>query len=291
MKPGFKNQNCFFVSDIHGNQKQYEKLFSCIKEEKPSLVLMGGDLFPSSLNAINSLSDETFISQYFLPEIKKLKGALQDEFPVIMLISGNDDPILFEDELRSGETEEDWLYLNNRIVHYQEYSIFGYPYVPPTPFLIKDWEKYDVSRYVDPGCVSPEEGYRNFKVAQNEIKYGTIKKDIAEKSRGINVEKLICLFHSPPYKCHLDRAALDGKMIDHVPLDVHVGSIAIREFFEEKKPYLGLHGHIHESARLTGEWKDIIGDTPVFTAAHDGNELSLLRFALDDLSTVSRELL
>jgi len=31
--------------------------------------------------------------------------------------------------------------------------------VPPTPFLLKDWEKYDVSAYVDPGCVSPEEGY------------------------------------------------------------------------------------------------------------------------------------
>ena len=291
MKSDFKNQKCFFVSDVHGNQERYKKLFSCISEEKPALVLMGGDLFPSSLNAINSLSDDTFISQYFFQEIKQLKETLQNDFPAIVLISGNDDPILLEDELYQGEKEGFWLYLNNRIVQYQEYFIYGYPYVPPTPFLVKDWEKYDVSRYVDPGSVSPEDGYRSCNVAKNDIQYGTIKKDLAEKSNEINTDKLICLFHSPPYKCNLDRAALDGKMIDHAPLDVHVGSIAIREFFELRKPYVGLHGHIHESARLTGIWKDIVGETPVFSAAHDGTELALVRFDLNDLSSVTRELL
>ncbi len=46
------------------------------------------------------------------------------------------------------------------------------------------------------------------------------------------------------------------RMVDHVPLDVHVGSIAIRRFIEARQPLAALHGHVHESARLTGAWRE-----------------------------------
>jgi len=90
---------------------------------------------------------------------------------------------------------------------------------------------------------------------------------------------------------NLDRAALDGKMVDHVPLDVHIGSIAIRRFIEKRQPLLTLHGHVHESAGLTGNWRDKIGRTPCLSAAHDGPELALVKFALEDIEHAERELL
>ena len=65
----------------------------------------------------------------------------------------------------------------------------------------------------------------------------------------------------PPCDTLLDRAALDEKMIDYVPPDVHVGSIAIQRFIEERQPGLTLHGHVHESARLTGQWQQRFGRT------------------------------
>lgn len=40
----------------------------------------------------------------------------------------------------------------------------------------------------------------------------------------------------------------------YAPMDVHVGSIALRRFIEARQPLLTLHGHVHESARLTGSW-------------------------------------
>jgi hypothetical protein len=43
---------------------------------------------------------------------------------------------------------------------------------------------------------------------------------------------------------------------DHVPLDVHVGSVAVRRFIEDRRPLLTLHGHIPESALLTGSWRE-----------------------------------
>jgi Icc-related predicted phosphoesterase len=74
-------------------------------------------------------------------------------------------------------------------------------------------------------------------------------------------------------------------------LDVHVGSIAVRRFVEERQPLLTLHGHVHESARLTGTWQDQIGRTHLFSAAHDGPELSLVRFDLEHPAGASRTLI
>ena len=106
-----------------------------------------------------------------------------------------------------------------------------------------------------------------------------------------DLDKSIFLFHAPPYKTKLDRAALDNQKIDHVPLDVHVGSIAIKRFIENQKPLLTLHGHIHESAEITGSWKDRIGNTYSFSAAHNGPELALVKFNLKSLDKSERQLI
>jgi Icc-related predicted phosphoesterase len=182
-------------------------------------------------------------------------------------------------------------YVHNKKVPFDSYRVFGYAYVPPSPFLLKDWEKYDVSRYVDPGSVSPEEGFRSMAVLEDEVRYSTIAKDLDRLAGDEDLSRAIFLFHSPPYKTKLDRAALDGKMIDHVPLDLHVGSIAIKRFIEKRQPMLSLHGHIHEAPRLTQTWKDRIGKTRVFSAAHDGPELALVRFNLENQEMATRELL
>jgi Icc-related predicted phosphoesterase len=79
--------------------------------------------------------------------------------------------------------------------------------------------------------------------------------------------------------------------VDHVPLDVHVGSIAIRRLIEDRQPLVTLHGHVHESTGLTSSWRDRIGRTHCFSAAHDGPELALVRFDLDDLERADRQLI
>jgi Icc-related predicted phosphoesterase len=101
----------------------------------------------------------------------------------------------------------------------------------------------------------------------------------------------IFLFHSPPYQSCLDTADLQGKKVDHAPVDVHVGSIAIQNFIKNKQPLVTLHGHVHESVRITGCWKEKKGRTYCFTAAHDGPELALVRFNTDYLEKATRELI
>ena len=157
--------------------------------------------------------------------------------------------------------------------------------------MLKDWEKYDVSRFTDPGCIPPEEGMHSKNAKKSELLYSTIEKDLIKLAGNEDVSNSIFLFHAPPYQTNLDRAALDGKSFEHVPLDVHIGSIAIKRFILDKQPLLTLHGHVHESARITGKWQDRIGNTVCFSAAHDDERLALVIFNPDSLSSAIRTLL
>ncbi len=283
---------CFFVSDIHGRVDRYRKLFKRIEEEKPTALFLGGDLLPSGLFALSGSNEHfhDFLNDFLIIEFQKLKQKLGDNYPRVFLILGNDDGRFEEEEIIKAHNNGLWEYIHGKSVKWSNFSIYGYAFVPPTPFQLKDWEKYDVSRYVDPGCVSPEEGRRSVPVTENRVKYDTIRKDLTQMTANDDLSRAIFLFHAPPYKTNLDRAALDGKTVDYVPLDVHVGSIAIKRFIENRQPLITLHGHIHESARLTGEWKERIGKTYAFSAAHDGKELALVRFDPLKPETASREL-
>ncbi|MCK5077365.1 MAG: metallophosphoesterase [Calditrichia bacterium] len=279
---------CFFVTDLHGKKKRFIKLLKTVSEKKPELLFIGGDIFPSYL--FQTVTQEEFLNDFILAGLEKLKKEMSGNYPRVFVILGNDDGKLIENEIIKSEKNGLWQYIHQKKIELKGFKIFGYNYSPPSPFLLKDWERYDVSRYVDPGCVSPEEGSYTVETSDYEKKYTTIKSDLNEMVKDEDLSKSIFLFHAPPYKTNLDRADLDGKMIDHVPLDVHVGSIAIRRFIEEYQPMLTLHGHIHESTRLMGAWKQQMGNTFAFNAAHDGGELSIIEFDLNDLNNVERVL-
>lgn len=284
---------CIFVSDLHGQLHRYRKLFAAIAAEKPQAVFLGGDLLPHGLDQSWSASQPAgdFIEVVLLPGFAQLHEELGPAYPRVFLIPGNDDPRSQEPALNGPRREGLWEYVHNRKLDLDTFTVLGYACVPPTPFLLKDWERYDVSRFVDPGCLSPEEGQRTVPVPAHEIRHITIADELALLVNQDDLSRAVCLFHSPPYQTQLDRAALDGKVVDHVPLDVHVGSIAIQRFLGEHQPLASLHGHVHESTRLTGHWWERIGRTHAFNAAHDGPELALIRFDLDDLGQASRELL
>lgn len=283
--------SCFFVSDLHGITSRYQKLFEAIKTEHPEAVFLGGDLLPLIYLKSPSNSHQDFILEYLVKQLLDLCRELKKAYPRIFIVMGNDDPRYEEAAILKAEIHRVWEYAHNRKASFKNFSVFGYAFVPPTPFRLKDWERYDVSRYVDPGCISPEEGVRSFPVSDQDKRYATIQDDLAHLARDEDLSRAIFLFHAPPYKTKLDLAALGGKKIEHVPLDQHLGSIAIRRFIENRQPLLTLHGHIHESAKISVSWRDLIGRTHCFSAAHDGPELALIRFDPDNLEMATRELL
>ncbi len=282
---------CFFATDLHGKTDRYEKLLSSIVRERPAALFLGGDLLPRSSLSVTASGQTDFVHDYLVPSFTKIRDVLGMDYPDIFLILGNDDPRCEEVGFVAAAADGLWHYMHGQKRILGDSPIYGFAYVPPTPFRLKDWERYDVSRYVPPGAVSPEEGCRSVATEESEIKWGTIEKDLSLLVGKDSLQRAVFLFHTPPYGTSLDRAALDGRIYEHVALDVHVGSIAVSRFIEERQPLLTLHGHVHEAARLTGEWKIQIGRTVCINGAHDDPELALVRFDLESPADATRELL
>lgn len=315
--------NAIFVSDLHGRRDRYAKLFDTIENERPEGVFLGGDLLPSGLMETGPRGTDTFVHEVIAAGFERLKVSLGDAYPAVFVILGNDDGRAVEPALLHYDepgARPLWHYVHGRSVAWGAYRVFGYAYIPPSPFALKDWERYDVSRFVDPGCTSPESGYYSVEVPDRTKRTATIKGDLdelfgpaadaplaqpgSETAVGspeigspetgfpeARLDNVIILFHAPPYDTALDRAALDDTWVDHVPLDVHVGSIAIRRFIEARQPRITLHGHIHEAPRLTGRWHEEIAATHALTAAHDRPGLAVVRFDPDDPAAAQRAIL
>lgn len=274
-----------FVSDLHGNQSKYDCLFEQLFLEKPDALFLGGDLFPP-FGQLYDRRGKNF-RKLFLNRFKRIKEKLGKDYPEVFIILGNDDPIDEEENFLNPKYGGYWNYVNMGKSRLGKYSVYGYSYIPPTPFIIKSWERYDVSRYIDPGCTHLfDENNIN---PLNMETYPTIKEDLERLTLGKNMNLAILVTHVPPYQTNLDRAALDGMFFNHAPLDTNIGSIAIRRFIEERQPLLTLHGHVHESTKITGNWMQKIGRTYCFSAAGEHDCLPIVKFELENIAMATRE--
>ncbi len=277
-----------FVSDLHGRASRYAALEEEVALSGARAVLLGGDLLPH----FGLVDPVEYVEVELAGLFRRLRDRLGSRYPEVALVLGNDDTRLAEPALRRVEEEEGlWRYVHRRRVEVAGWPVLGYGCVPPTPFQLKDFERFDVSRYLDPGCIAPEEGFLTVEVPRHELRFGTIMADLEEMVGEEDLERCLLLTHCPPYRTNLDRAGLDGKKIDLVPLDVHIGSLALRRLVEARQPQVGLHGHVHEAARITGTWRDRMGRTHLFGAAHEGPELAVVRFDPEDPEGAERVLL
>jgi len=275
---------CLFAADLHGSTHRAAALFAAVLRDRPRAVFLGGDLEARG-------DDGAFLSDVLIPGFERLRRRA-GEPPAVFVVLGNDDPRAAAEPLVLDAAERGlWHYVHGRRAALDRFTVLGYNCIPPSPFHLKDWERYDVSRFTDPGCIPPEEGVWSEGRAPADLRTATIADDLARLAGPDSLAETVCLFHVPPYRTDLDRAALDDRTVDHAPLDVHIGSIAVRRFMERRTPWLGLHGHVHESARLTGRWLDRIGKTVLLSAAHDGPELAVVRFDLERPALATRSLL
>jgi Icc-related predicted phosphoesterase len=282
--------SCLFVSDLHGREARYEALFRLLREEAPAALFLGGDLLPPFAGLAGGGARD-FLRDVVGPGLAAVRADLGDAYPRVFAILGNDDPASEEPEVHAIAARGLWEYVHGRRADFGRHPVYGYACIPPSPFPLKDWERYDVSRFVDPGCTPPEEGWRTRAADTAGPGRPTIGGELKDLVGGDDLRDAILLVHVPPHGSLLDRAALDGRTVDHAPLDVHIGSLAVRRLIEERQPLVSLHGHVHESARLTGSWRDRIGRTVCLSAAHDGPELAVVRFDPASPEAASRELI
>lgn len=247
-----------FTSDLHGEEDLYRQIPDAAREAGAEFLVLGGDLLPSLRNTRRYeemvAEQRSFIEAFLLPFFRK---ALETRFRRIFLIPGNWDPAYPEIFAAPPEGLVDLDRKRFRLESGIEF--IGYPFVPPTPFRPKDYEKMDdpdapwppqkspayIRSARPPGALSAIDpgSYLRGK--------GTIEEDLEKLPAAGAMEKTIYVMHSPPFETNLDV----------IPGGHFVGSRSIRKFIERSQPLLTLHGHIHEAPRLSGKYADRIGKT------------------------------
>jgi uncharacterized protein len=277
-----------FTSDLHGNPGQYKRLVDYCKKTEPYALIIGGDIAPKG-GSDNLIEDQ----RKFLEELKGIFKPI--ESVKIYLMMGNDDCKCNLDVLERLKNEGCFSMINEKRTSLDTgFDIIGYPYVPITPFGLKDWEKFDLtsvpkslekeylSRLKDcrfNGVKTSDGRWESFGFFKGLEKEDSIELDLKKDLFTKNPEKTIYVFHSPPFKTDLD---LTYSM-------KHVGSFAMRSFIETYQPYLTLHGHIHETVDVSHKFITEMGKTlSASSGNHNVGRLFLLEFDLKDLSTIKR---
>ena len=265
------------VSDLHGRPGCYRSLFREVSIRTPPAVLMGGDLFPRRGNI------REFLEEYLLKPIEQLRGdGIQTRFLVIL---GNDDPKENEAVLLGAHKRKLIDYIPMKMVQVEDIAVVGYPFVTPSPFLLKDWELHDKDKSIRPGCIPLEEGIRTTRIDIDLIRKRTIESDILELIGLSDPKETVYLFHSPPYGTHLD--VLGSRQVQ----DPHIGSHAIRDYIEKNQPPVTLHGHIHESYHFSGRFFERIGRTLSISTCGIEEGLVLITFDPSGKEDPKREVL
>ena len=262
----------FFVTDLHGSELCFRKFISAISIYNADAAIALGDLAGKMVVPIfdngNGTYDVNFLAQDihlnnkteldqqlvrinnigFYPFMTDKKEAdhlrsnqnevmtifhrlinermqhwieladekLRDSKAKIFMAPGNDDPMELDAILESSKVMKSAAMKNLDVLGYEMITI---AHTSPTPWdTPREWSEEELAKNID-------------KLA------GTVK----------NMERAIFNFHDPPYGTMLDYAPKLRDMRQSAGETEHVGSTAVSEAIKKYQPFLGLHGHIHES--------------------------------------------
>jgi Icc-related predicted phosphoesterase len=248
-----------YTSDLHGGIHLYQELLALAISSSPEIIVLGGDLLPSfpPTKRYEDMvpNQKTFTDQFLSPFFKRILETTSVK--QVFLIPGNWDlgySYLFK------EPKEGIMDLNQRSYRLKNgYELIGYPFVPPTPFRPKDYEKIDDEEAAWPPQKNPS--YIRSSDQTDQLisidphlylrQRETIREDLNRLPRPLYQKRAIYIMHSPPF----------GTRLDFIQGGKSAGSQSIKAFIEEFQPFLTLHGHIHESPEISGAYFDRIGET------------------------------
>lgn len=250
-----------FTSDLHGQSDFYEQVFALAEARRPRVVLVGGDLGPHPAGGDGVARARLFLEGFLVEFARRLRERAPGT--ALGLLMGNDDCAANHDVLERHDGDL-WHLLHERVHEFDGVTVAGSSWVPITPFRLKDWERWE-----DGGEEHAPQlaGWRSVAGEAREFAFDperrtpTIADSLAHLAAACDPARTVFVLHSPAR----------GTACDVVQGGHHVGSRAIRAFVEQHQPPLVLGGHIHESPRLSGAWRDRIGRTVVVNPGQFGS--------------------
>jgi Icc-related predicted phosphoesterase len=267
-----------YTSDLHGDLDLYRAAGEAAIRRRADALIFGGDLCPGKPTG-SSLRLPIEQPEFILYRLSHLFDLWKEKHPTLRIfaIPGNDDcqtVLAALEELEMNDLIEN-LHQETRTLG--DYTLVGLSYVPPTPFHLKDFERWDEAP--DPDfdaysyrCIMGTP--RGFKVIEQFKSYLDSLPSLAQELGRLPVKDpahTVAVIHTPPFNTHCD-VLFDGR---------HIGSKAVRNWIEKKQPLLTLHGHIHESPKLSQSFCDRIGTTTVINPGCDHARPHLVFIDLD----------
>ena len=214
-----------YTSDLHGVIDLYRAAGDAAVRTRADALIFGGDLCPGTPSgASQRLPIEQ--PEFLLYRLSHLLDMWKDAHPDLRIfaIPGNDDCQTIVPALEDLETNNLIENLHQKTRTLGDYTLMGLSYVPPTPFHLKDFERWDDA----PDRESDSYNYRciigtprGFKVIENFETYLDSLPSINQEVQRFSVidpAHTVAVIHAPPFNTACD-VLFDGR---------HIGSKAVR---------------------------------------------------------------
>ena len=264
-----------FATDLHGQSGHLQELAHWTRTHKPDVLLVGGDALPDA-NVVDPVGSQV---HFLLTEMRRFFETIRAHQPdtSIALIFGNHDWLCTYDAMKALEQNGLLKIIrSDNVTCLKKYPFLGYWCAPPCPYVVKDFERLDIAHQAYPfeggliwdrcqGKAVPVNGGLYLSQAPS------IREELAQMPR-MDTPDWILVCHAPPLETDLDILPAVG----------HVGSRSIKEFILQRQPLLSLHGHIHESPRLSGRFWQRLGQTIAVNPGQRSDGLAAVLIELTD---------
>jgi Icc-related predicted phosphoesterase len=265
-----------YTSDLHGSANRDGQLDALVRQERPDLVLWGGDMLADADPSDPIGTQVAFIHDEIVPLVRGWRDALP-QINVGMVV-GNHDLLCARDALAELHERGVLVLLEpDRPWTSGGVTFVGYGHSPPTPFWVKDFERLDHAGSPIPTLTFAGGIWDRRKravidraTAEHFRSVPTIEDELARVPRVADPWVFVC--HCPPFDTHTDHSVVAVKSL---------GSRSVRRFIEERAPLCSLHGHIHEAPRMSGHYSDTVGRTLCINAGQERDRLHAVLFEAD----------
>lgn len=286
---------CIFTSDLHGQPQLYAELVAWVSRQQVQAVILGGDMLCDASPA-HWRRQLDYIRTRLRIWLERLRDAGAQ---TVGFLHGNHDWAGTDEALNE--------LVGARLVQmlpdfgqlqFAGAAVLSYSFTPPSPFVIKDYEKQDGPQEV--AFTSQFEGLAfNKSAGQPEPvvlrDFLATRSTIAQDLNGIPTPAAPWLFvcHGPPMastadllwlppSTELQRSDKFASGVHKLQERLHVGSESIANFIARSQPTLSLHGHVHESPYLSGRYVKEIGKTKVINPGQRRDCLHAVIFETED---------